>query len=450
MNATSDPVLMGTQQAQWLQNFVVDGPGRIRGVGFSQIPHFFPSAIDGLCWHFGVGSENDRLLVLSGGALFSARPVEVADNALPDFTDWNLIGSGFAVGKALRSAQYGTETILVQEDGIQPRRTDGENLYNLGITRPPAPLVSVNPPTGGATGAKLGTITYKQSYADERLRESSLSDGTVVDYGLAYNVGKAAFIPADFGADPQVKYVYTYANLSGGALWYRVGTATYDGEMIEDNFADNVVSTKILGPSSGQNDPPLAASCVAVHKNRVWMNSTEQPATLQVSNAASITQWAAVNASAADGVRMTVQTDQSDGISALVSFGSLMAIYKRQRIYQVFGDTPPTFRIVEIHQRGTTAANSVARCDNVIVTLLDYSVYAASYNDGFLLTKISEALDAILEPLQRSAAGRALLNSAQGAFSNNRYFLEVGKAAFCYDFDTKEWSLFGDGTAFRK
>jgi hypothetical protein len=448
MDVSSDPVLMSAQRAQWLQNFIVDGPGRLRAVGFVQLPYFFPNPIDGLAWHYGVGGENDRLLVLSGGALFSARPVQ-PETTPPTFTDWNLVGGGFEAGKALRSAQYGSETILVQEDGIQPKRFDGANLYRLGIERPPAPTVVVNPPTSG-TGNKQGKITYKQSYADERLRESSLSEGTLIDYALAANVGKAAFISCYLGSDPQVRYVYTYANLNGGSVWYRIATATINGDIIEDNLADNSVSTGTLGPNPGQNDPPLISSAVCVHKNRVFMNSTEQPATLQVSNAASITQWAASNGSDADGVRMTVTSDQADGIAAVVSFGSLLAVYKRQRIYQVFGDTPKTFRIVEIHQRGTTAPLSVVRCDNVICTLLDSAVYAAAYNDGFLLTKISGQLDVLFEALQKTAEGRALLARAQGQFSGNCYYLEIEKAVFCYDFDTKEWSVFGDASTFRK
>lgn len=445
MDVTSDPVLMGSQRAQWLQNLLSDGPGLLRGVGFVDIPKIFRNAIDGMAWHYGVGGANDRLLVLTGGELWSARTVQ-PETTPPEFTDWNLVGGGFTTGKALRSAQYATETILVQEGGIQPKRYDGSSLYRLGIERPPAPIVAVNPPTSG-TGNKRGRVTYKLSYADARLRESSLSDGTTVDYGDAANSGKAAFVPCYFGADPQVRYVHLYANLSGGSVWYRVGTADVSGDLIEDNLGDTSVSTGTVGPNSGQNDPPLAASCVAVHKNRVFLNSSEQPATLQISNAASITQWASLNNSAADGIRLSVTSDQSDGIAALVSFGSLLAIYKRQRIYQVWGDTPSTFRIVEIHQRGTTSPNSVARCDNVICALLDTAVYAAAYNDGFLQKKISEQLDAIFEGLAATAAGRSLLEHAQGAFLNNRYFLEVGQATFAYDFDSGEWTGLGNATS---
>lgn len=450
MDVSGDPVLMAPQRAQWMQNLRVAGPGSLAGIGFTTIPRVFPNPIDGMAWYFGVGGENDRLLVLTGGALWSARTVQ-PETTPPAFTDWVMVGSGFQSGKALRSVQFNDEMILVQEDGLEPKRFDGATVYKLGIDRPPAPTVVVNPPTSG-TGNKRGRITYKQSYADARLRESSLSDGTTIDFTTAGNSGKAAFLPVNFPADPQVRVVYTYANLAGGSVWYRIATTTRNGDVVEDNLADNSVSTGTVGPSAGQNDPPLAASCVAVHKNRVWMNAVEQPGTLQVSNAGSITQWAAVNNTDADGIRLTVTSDQADNIAAVTSFGSLLAVYKRQRIYQVFGDTPASFRIVEIHQRGTTAPMSVTRCDNVICTLLDAAVYAAAYNDGFLLTKISEQLDSLLEPMQRSQAGRRALSRAEGQFAENRYYLAVDAAVFVYDFDTGEWTVLGgsDVSAFRE
>ena len=52
--------------------------------------------------------------------------------------------------------------------------------------------------------------------------------------------------------------------------------------------------------------------------------------------------------------------------------------------------------------------------------------------------------------MQRSSAGRALLEASQASFAHNRYYLEIEKAVFAYDFDTQEWSVFGDASALRQ
>jgi hypothetical protein len=265
----------------------------------------------------------------------------------------------------------------------------------------------------------------------------------VIDYSLAANTGKAAFVRANFGSDPQVRYVYVYANTRGsGSVWYRIGTATFDGEVIEDNLADNSVNTGTVGPSAGQYDVPLEASCICIHKNRVFLNSVDQPQTLQVNNLLAPTQWASIYTGATDGTRLTIQTHQADPIVALVPLGSLLTIFKGSRIVQLWGDTPAQFRVVEIHARGMNSPDSVARCDNVVVVLLDDGVYAAGFNEGFMLNKLSGSLQTTFDDLRRTATGREQLARASATFAQSRYFLEIGNVVYCYDFDNGEWSSY--------
>ena len=442
MNVADDPVAMDISRAQRLRNLLTDAAGVLRGVAMPELAREFGNAIDGLGWHYGVTPEEDRLLVAVMGTLWHATPILPLSNP-PEFRNWNLAGGGLPVGERVRFGMYGGETIVVAGGGLQPQRFDGARLYQLGITAPDAPHVTAAAASGGAAGNKRGRVTYKQSYFDASWRESGLSEGTQMDFTTTANSGKAGWVRVRHSEDPQVVGAYLYANTAGGAIWYRIATLYRGDEIYEDNEADSTVNTGTQAPASGQNDVPQQASVVAVHKNHVFLNSTEEPQTLQVSNLDAPTQWASLNISDLYGLPLPVQTDQADAINALVPFGSLLMIFKRRGCWALWGDTPSQFQVRKLHEVGTVAPDSATRCDNVVCMLLQDGVYAASYQNGFILEKISREIEPELRALARSSAGAALLEAAAGAYADRRYYLTIGTTIYVYDFDNGAWSTLG-------
>lgn len=442
MDAATDPMLLPVGRAQFLQNLGGYAAGALSGMGLSDLLRHFASPIDGMHWHYGVTPEADRLLLAEGGVLWQARPVLPLTNP-PTFLTWSIAGSGFETGARVRFVTYGGETIVVQEGGIQPKRFDGEGLYQLGITPPDAPtVITVAPPTGSSN--KTAAVTrYVSSYADARLRESSPSAVTSVDYSASANSGNIGRIRVEWPTDPQVTTIYVYATTGGGSIYYRIATLTHRSQVVvEDNLADNTINTGSQAPAQGQYDVPQQASVVAIHKNHVLLNSTEDEDTLQINNLDSPTQWASISTAATDGVRLSIQSHQADAINAIIPFGSLSHVCKRSGTWLLWGDTPTDFQLRKVHEQGTVAPDSATRCDNMVCVLLSDGVYRSSFQDGFLLTKFSEEIDPLLEDYLRSAEGRASYHRAAGQFYRNQYHLAIGDRMFIFDFDAPGWRTF--------
>lgn len=440
MNSSADPVALPDGRCAYLQNLIPNRQGVLRSSGrFESVGADFAADIDGQFWYRGTTATGDRMIVISGGMLYVGTIADVYAD-IPDIT-YSLApyGGVFLSGVPVRGIMFEGDLILVQE-GIQPQRFDGTSVYQLGLSVPNAPAVASAPPTSGS-GVKTGTISYKVTLFDSRFRESSPSDATSINYTTAtYKTGQ---ITVNFGSDPQTAGAYIYANTVGAtATFYRIATLLKSAGVTiwKDNVADTTVSTGAVIPNIGQNDPPKPASYVATLKNYVFMNSTEFPAELQISNLGSATQWAAASTgSATDGLKLTITSDQADPITAIIGFGSLLAISKRGTIGFLWGDSSDEFIFRPVQVRGTASPDSMARCDNEFRFLLEDNVYQCDWQGAFVLTNVSGEIEDVFAEARKTTAGRLLLANSRAAFLEQVYYLSVGRILYAYDFLSGGW-----------
>lgn len=489
MDLTSDPVAMSINRARRIINLQIERGGHVYGNVrlVDQLPTPYTGGIDGIGWFYQAALRNnpnsldiyytDLLLWASAGFLFGGQP---GANLLVDkVSNISFVGGGitgyvsfacFFLQKRVRFFSLSSEILMVQDGGLIMLRayfspTLGQGFYRAGIEPPVANNLTLSAVGTGLTG----TWGYKITYADERFRESSPSPAVNITltnnatHAVASNIGSFT-PPASYGGS-NLRYAYLYRNtIAAPDVFYRVAEATLPttnlstytfkaGDYINDlaaandNSADAVITAGTLAPQPGENDPPLAASVGCIHKNRVFLNSIDNANTLQVSNAGSATQFAAIfNVDTpTDGGRFEIGSDQGNTITALVEFGSVLAIFKRRGSYFLYGDSLADFIVRPVHQRGCIAPDSAARCDNVVCFLSDDGVYAASYEAGEVVTKISKEIER--ELLSASIEER---EASVGWYVDQRYHLSVGTIIYVYDFgaDPDGWTcyVFGSGS----
>jgi hypothetical protein len=422
MNSADDSVSMPANRARLLQNLSVSRNGQLRAdVRLVDVLSGLPAHPDGLGWFYGLQEDGtgDRLLAVCAGSLWEGVP-ELPLTEPPTFRTVYAVGSGFATGKRVRSASYQQETIFVQEGGLQPLRFNGTHLYSLGIAAPAAPSV-----VAFGTGNKTGLLSYKTTLYDELGRESSPSPGTTHTFA-----SQQALVSPDYGRDPQVVGAYVYVSTTALSVWYRIATLVKPFPSHTDNATDNTVSATVqFAPDPGQFDRPNPASCIAIHKNRIFINDLTVSGQMQVNNLDSPTKWASVSYMATDGTKFKVDTDQGDPVVAIVPYGSLLGVWKRRGLYQGWGDNPVQTTIRPIHVRGPTSADSCVRCDNLLIFLAEDGVYAAEFQSAFVLHKLSAEIEDFLP----AAHPVAELERAVGWYASNRYHLAVGTRIYRFD-----------------
>lgn len=496
MNLTDDPVSMPLNRARRLINFLISRSGQVRANVrlVNQLPAGLPFPIDGVTWYYNAAFSNtpfvtelffsDLLIWSTQGFLFRGTPAPdplvAGQVTFPAVVPNGITGYAlrpFFEGKRVRFFALGDEVIAVQEGGLLPVRfyfspTLGSGFFRAGI-EPPTVFDSgtgqgnLQLRTSG-TGL-TGTWGYKMTFADERFRESSpnpVVNITLTNQGTRATINNIGFFapPASFGGSNLI-YAYLYRNtIAAPDVFYRIAFRTLStlsdhsttplspqdfgaGDFFFnanafDNAADADITGGVLAPSPGENDPPLPASIGVIHQNRVFLNDINDANTLQVSNLGSTTQFAALTVQVTDGGRFTIGTDQGNTITALVEFGSVLAIFKRRGSYFLYGDNITDFVVRPVHERGCVAPDSCARCDNVICFLSDDGVYAASYEAGDVVTKISKEIEADLLTLPQST-----FEAAIGYHIDNRYHLAIGDTTYVYDFDAQGWTCycFGSG-----
>lgn len=450
MDTTSALHALPPTRARFLQNLLTDRAGVARAACRRvDLSETFPNAIDGLAYYYSEDGTADALLIISEGVLYKLS----VDATVwpPTFGTKEYVGTGFATGQRVQWAAFGTETIFVQEGGMQPKRFNGTNLYQLGITAPTsAPAAFNGTPSGGATTQKSGTTAYAYTYFDERFRESDMSPST----SLTFTTGNDAYINiGGYGLDPQVQGAYVYARPSGQANFYRIATLTKPITTYEDNQSDtSIIASGVQGPEAGIFALPNPASCIAIHKNRVWLNDTTDANVLQVNNVDSATQWAIVDITtrSIEGLRLEILTGASDFITGLVSFGSLLAIWKRSAFFLMWGDSNSDWTVRQVHTQGTDAIYSVARCDNLLNFAYANGVYTTNYEGVFKYEKASKEFESRIEaltlnptPLTTNAWDTWFAST--GWYYWNHYFLNVGETTYAFAFDTGGWSTFDFG-----
>jgi len=436
MDATTDPTLLPEGRAAFVQNLLCDRAGSLRAQAqLADVITPLPNGIDGVSWYYGATPAQDQLLIISGGQCYAAN-VLLPQSFPPTFGSPSPVGGGFKTGKKVRSVQYRSEVVFVQDGGLQPLRYNGVSVYQLGIAPPAAPVVIPSAPTTGAS-LKAGVITYKVTYYDELFRQSDLSPGTTINF--ANNVGLDAVVMVVFGSDPQVKGAFLYANTTGGTVFYRIATITKaSGSTIyEDNANDLTVSASFatVAASPGENALPNPASVIAEHKLRLWLNDSTNASFLQISGLDNTAQWSSPNFTAADGERVPLTTNQGDPILALVEVGSVLYIMRRRLVYIGMGDDPTTFTFRPIHTRSVVSTDSAVRCDNDLWFVSEDGIYKMVFSGAFQAEKTSKEIETLL-PL----ANRALMEGSVAWYCNNTYFCHIGSVIYAYSFDAGAWT----------
>lgn len=482
---------MQINRARRLINFQVDRSGLVRtNVSLrNQLPSNLPAPIDGVTWYYNAAVTNlfstsapfytDLLIWVTNGFMHRGQPQPnpllgpvLNDIFVPNgITGYTGFGP-FFMGKRVRFFSLSDEVIAVQEGGLLPVRFYFSSTFGIGFWR-----AGIEPPTvynGGTGNGNLqlrtsgtgltGTWGYKLTFADERFRESS---PTPVDNITLTNQGTRATInnigiytpPTSYGGSNLV-YAYLYRNtIAAPDVFYQIARHTiglttpedfvandfYANANAFDNAPDSAIISGIIAPGPGENDPPLPASIGVIHQSRVFLNDINDANTLQISNLGSTTQFNPIaNIDRPDlGARFQIGTDQGNTITALVEFGSILAIFKRRGSYFLYGDNITDFVVRPVHERGCVAPDSAVRCDNVVCFLSDDGVYAAAYEGGDVVTKISKEIEADLLLLSQS-----VFQAAVGWHVDNRYHLAVGDVIYVYDFDALGWTCyqFGSGS----
>ncbi len=322
-------------------------------------------------------------------------------------------GPAGVYGGNIRTVQYRDELFIVQDRGLAPRRFVVNEqgmpaLYQLGISTPAAPAAANN-----GAGVLTGTYRYRVTDVDEKGRESSPS----VDSNAVTAAGNTVRVTFTWQNDPQVKRFdttakkYVYRNLNGGSVWYRVGTITdFSVTAFDDTMADATAQTQPGAPLPGENDPPKRASVACIHRGRLWLDDCtlyDDPTNvgslnnLQVSNANAPTQFSVVTDldRPGDGTTLTVGSDPGDEVTGLMSFGSVLGVWKRRSIHLVSGDAVSdfpgltAFSVAPLHRRGCIAPDSLVRCDNRVLWLAEDGVYSMAYQDAWTVEKVSNEIE---------------------------------------------------------
>lgn len=488
MDAATERAYLSPAMAQYLLNLRTDRPGRL--LGQSQIDNLFAaetsSAITGLGWRYGDRNVNDRLLVMVENTLYEAgfdlgvtpsdyftpsggtyAPFDIPNppvfRPLAASGDADDVFNAGVLNPKYRFANFLTETVIVGDPYHYivyrgPSDTTAA-AYDVGYVYLPMPTygsswsgtITSSLQAGGSKSN--GAVTYKYTYEDWAGRETEPLDTLDVTYGAGNNKADiGVLMPASnsFSA-----HVNLYVNVTGGTTWYRIHQFDPAGvwgtiQTYNDNLTDALVQAGVALAHLGTNDTPNAASIVAVHKNRVFLNDLSDPSALQMSNTGAIWQFASVpdwNNFPTDGGRFQLDGDAGNAITGLVSFGSFLMIFRNRSIWILQGDDGRDFAVRPLNlDRGCSAPDSIARCDNVIAFWSVDGVYVLSADGG--TTKISKDIEPLLLAYE-AENWRETVEASQGWYSEKlrEYSVQIGAILYVYNFDSGKWRLEGYGEA---
>lgn len=435
----------------------------------------------------------DTLLVLSAGVLYrmdlfyrtGTTPTYNYDQRLDGQHSYIQHGTRTSVASGLGSTstiqasiQFGTETLLCINNAPyryyrdEPAGTD--HFYHLGILTPTYgtqdPALTAT--TGGAMTPSQ-TYSYEYTFVNENQEEGSPSQSVSVTLSSSQNAVTVAggTVSGTFQSE-------TYANvyrLNPGAETFNFVdqvALTAGAFTFTDTLDDDTVAAGDPAPEPGENDPPtgplaasggFAANCsqIAVWKNRVVVNSTSDPAMIQISNAGSATQFSSLSlpTNVDDGLRIDVGGQGDNEVTGLANLGSLLCVFKRQTTSLLYGDDITDFQLRPAHNRGCQNPNSVQRCENVIFFLSDDGIYSLGYENGYAIKKVSTEIDNFFRGFTATRSSEptsigqprsvqvtsAVQSNVNSFYFDNVYYLSFGDKTLCYDFIANGWADTGWG-----
>jgi hypothetical protein len=372
----------------------------------------------------------------------------------------------------IRTTQFQQDLIITRAEGMTPYRVSTDdttgNMANMWLFQcglPSGSLSStvsqVNVGTGGIVAT--GTYGYQIVFTDEKGRQSSPSAYQTAQVTVANSNLKVFLnVPLQItGADNGIRGYILYRSLvnqpAGPYYYASAGTvaSNYTGAYqlgIVDSVPETSLNQAQIAPQPGQNDAPQQSTMVTVWKSRVVMDVYRSRNSIQISNQNTGVQWASTGsptdpADITFGTSIILGGDGGDAVAGLCALGDILGIWRRFTFWQVGGEDITSFISRPVHQIGCTSADSVVRCDNVIVWMSESGVYELSFQDGFSLHKLSKGIDdqflgmTHMNSQINGPTGydsfldtEAVKSICSAVYWQNRYILNFGPYQYIYDF----------------
>jgi len=310
-------------------------------------------------------------------------------------------------------------------------KTDGENVYTVGITVPTIPTVSVVADTGKLS---VGNYYFRVTYVDEDGNESNASVASLVATITA--VGQKVTVTPSFSTITNIAKRNIYRTLAGGASYY------YDGQ-IENNTEgatfssvqsdDALVQANSLENYHEENHdaPPSTPSLMAKRGGRIYLGVGNKlyfskryyeyfPANF----------WIAVgnmrNITGIINQLHTLQVSTKNSVERLLGTSAQI----ESADYFQFKDS--------YSSKGVFAPRTMVDCDNYIVFL---------NKDGIYILNIDQPkpLNDILNAYLRTNINQTYIDKSCACFYDGKYMLSYPKGESAVPSETVYFD-FKDGT----
>lgn len=315
-------------------------------------------------------------------------------------------GAASVLGGLVATLQYKRELVISISNFEDPNLTKMYRYYRdisnativhpLGMDAPPAPGLVAG--VGGALTSG-NTYSYKITQVDEFARESSPSLPTSILLGAAQTAVTVTGGPFDAQAVTWNIYRNNGPNPAGGGLIYNlVASLPVATTSFFDTLADTAITNNPIAPNPGENDRPHPADIMSIHSDRLLLNYLGNPSFLQVSNADSITQFAATTDGThpSDGILTAVGGEGEHEITGIVNLGTPSAIMKRSSIFLLYGTDSTNFELRQTHQSpgvGCTNHRGVVRTPNEVFFPSREGPRTLGYENGFISDPIAVEID---------------------------------------------------------
>jgi len=241
------------------------------------------------------------------------------------------------------------------------QKTDGTDLYALGIPTPSAPTTAEK--GGGATGVLDGTYQYRVTFVgtapdgiDGFGQEGPISAAST---GLEVDEKQIVVtVPVDATTPIQTtqRKIYRY----GGAVsdWTLVKTLTNNTTTeFDDNISDAVAAVS-FGADISRTTIPDGCTIIATAKNRLFATGK----TLDADDQYPTRVWFSAlgtgdvmhDPTTKDTQGGWFEAGQGDGeaVTAMAPIGSILLVFKESSLYGLFGDHPSMFELRKLANVG--------------------------------------------------------------------------------------------------
>jgi hypothetical protein len=289
--------------------------------------------------------------------------------------EWTLAGlvagpvvTGLWPGEVPGWAVHEDKFNLVESSGN--RVSDGAVWDVMIRTASPAPAVAIA--GGGVLTGTYRWLVTRYSPALNRETPVSAPSITLLTAGHSVNVGPLA---------PALDSVYTeyriYRTLSSGNIFYYVASLLVSG----GTYFDNIPDLTIAANAEAAVDSVVPGPCafVVVHLNRLFLSgffATIDSSAVMMSEPGFSGLFPVKN-------RITFAAEDGDRITGMWVRGTRLFIAKKTRIFELIGDDPVNFEIVEV-ERGRGV-----RCQRCTTTIGDREFLLDTQTGPFFFSNAS-------------------------------------------------------------